>query len=204
MGLYSQLVFPWLCELALNRPLVAAQRRQLLAHAHGDVLEIGFGTGLNLPHYPPTIRKITTVDPSVGMQRLARKRIEATGIRVEQRMLGGESLPLEDASLDCVVSTFTLCSIGKVAQALNEIYRVLRPGGVFLILEHGLSRDKNVQKWQHRLNWLEMRMADGCHLDRNIRELVAAQPFASLELEEFYLEQTPKILGYMYRGSATK
>ena len=93
---------------------------------------------------------------------------------------------------DCVVSTFTLCSIEDVGQALSEVYRVLKPGGRFLFLEHGLSPEPSVQKWQRRLNWLEMRLADGCHLDRNMKELVAAQPFSSVEVEEFYLEKTPE------------
>ena len=98
----------------------------------------------------------------------------------------------------------TLCSIGDVRQALAEAYRVLKPGGRFLFLEHGLSPEPGVQKWQRRLNWLEMRLADGCHLDRNMTELVAAQPFSSVEVEEFYLERTPKTHGYLYRGIAVK
>ncbi len=204
MGVYSQLVFPCLCDLLLNRPAVAQHRRLLLAHACGDVLEIGFGTGLNLPHYPATVRKITTVDPNTGMHRLAQKRVKKTGIKVEQRILSSEQLPFEDCTFDCAVSTFTLCSIKDVGQALCEVYRVLRPCGRFLFLEHGLSPESGVQKWQRRLNWLEMRLAEGCRLDRNMRELVAAQPFSSVEVEEFYLERTPKTHGYLYRGVASK
>src|SRR5207302_2359277 len=129
----------------------------LLTHANGDILEIGFGTGLNLPHYPPHVRKLTTVDPNVGMYRKARRRIKRAGVEVDQRVLGGERLPFEDRTFDCVVSTFTLCSIEGVAQALQEVYRGLKAGGKFLFLEHGLSPPLNVQKWQHRLNWLQMR-----------------------------------------------
>jgi hypothetical protein len=101
-------------------------------------------------------------------------------------------------------TTFTLCSIGDVDQALSETYRVLKPGGWFLFLEHGLSPEPRVQKWQRRLNWLQMRLANGCHLDRNIRALVTAQPFASVRIDEFYIEKTPKTHGYTYRGVATK
>jgi ubiquinone/menaquinone biosynthesis C-methylase UbiE len=204
MGFYSRWIVPFLCDFGLDRPAVARYRRDLLAHAGGKILEIGFGTGLNLPCYPAGVRKITTVDPNSGMFRRATKRIKQTGIAVDQRVLQSERLPFEDSTFDCVVSTFTLCSIEDVAQALREVYRVLRAGGKFLFLEHGLSPEPRVQKWQRRLNWLQMRLADGCHLNRNIRALVTAQLFASVEMEEFYIEKTPRTHGYMYRGVATK
>jgi len=204
VGLYSQLVFPRLCDLFLNRPLVAQHRRELLVHASGDVLEIGFGTGLNLPHYPAQVRKITTVDPNAAMHRLAQKRVRMSRITVDQRVLSSERLPFDDGTFDCAVSTFTLCSIEDVVQALAEIHRVLKPGGRLLFLEHGLSPEPSVQKWQRRLNWLEMHLADGCRLDRNSEQLVTTQPFSSVEIKKFYLEKTPKIHGYMFRGSATK
>src|SRR5262249_25391032 len=132
------------------------------------------------------------------------RRIQQAGIEVEQRVLGGERLPFEGGTFDCVVSTFTLCSIEEVAQAVREVYRVLRAGGRFLILEHGLSPEPKVQKWQRRLNWLQMRPAGGCHLDRDMRMCVKAQRFASVHMDEFYIERTPKTHGYMYRGVATK
>jgi ubiquinone/menaquinone biosynthesis C-methylase UbiE len=138
------------------------------------------------------------------MHRLAQRRIRRSRIEVDQRVLSGERLPFEEATFDCVVSTFTLCSIDDVAQALSEVYRVLKRGGTFLFLEHGLSREANVQKWQRRLNWLEMWLADGCLLDRNMRELVAARSFSSVEVREFYLERTPRTHGYLYRGIAGK
>jgi ubiquinone/menaquinone biosynthesis C-methylase UbiE len=204
MGFYSQVIVPLLCDFGLDRPFVARYRRELLAHATGDVLEVGFGTGLNLPYYPPHVRKVTAVDPNVGMYRRARRRIKQAGVEVDHRVLGGERLPFEDGAFDCVVSTFTLCTIGEVARALREVYRVLKAGGKFLFLEHGISPHSSVQRWQHRLNWLHMRLADGCHLDRDIRALVTAQPFASLKIDEFYIEKTPRTHGYMYRGVATK
>jgi ubiquinone/menaquinone biosynthesis C-methylase UbiE len=188
----------------MDQPFVAERRRQLLAAAEGNVLEIGFGTGLNLPHYPRAVHKITTVDPNTGMHRLAQRRIKQSGIKVDQRILSGERLPFEDNAFDCVVSTFTLCSIQDVNQALAESYRVLKGGGRFLYLEHGLSPDVSVQKWQRRLNWLQMRLADGCRLDRNIRELVACQPFSTISSNEQYLENTPKTHGYLYYGCAAK
>jgi ubiquinone/menaquinone biosynthesis C-methylase UbiE len=188
----------------LDRPFVAEQRRQLLATAGGSVLEIGFGTGLNLPFYSEGVRKITTIEPNAGMNKLAQRRIKQSGIEVDQRVLSGEQLPFGDNTFDCVVSTFTLCSIEKVGHALAEIHRALRPSGRFLFLEHGLSPEPGVQKWQHRLNWLQMRIGDGCRLDRNIKEIVNAQPFSSVDSNEFYLEQMPKTHGYAYRGIAMK
>jgi ubiquinone/menaquinone biosynthesis C-methylase UbiE len=204
MGFYSRAVLPLLCDFGFDRPFIAKYRHALLAHTSGNILEIGFGTGLNLPLYPPNVRKVTTVDPNVGMYRRARRRIKEVGIEIDQRVGDGERLPFDDSTFDCVVSTFTLCSIEDVAQALAEVYRVLKSGGELLFLEHGLSPELKVQKWQHRLNWLQMRLAGGCHLDRNIRALVSAQPFASVKTDEFYIEKTPKTHGYLYRGIATK
>jgi ubiquinone/menaquinone biosynthesis C-methylase UbiE len=204
VGFYTQVVFPRLCDLLLNRPLVARHRRELLAHAAGDVLEVGFGTGLNLPYYPEGVRKLTTVDPNAGMHSLARRRIKKSKVEVDQRVLGGERLPFDAGTFDCVVSTFTLCSIAEVGEALAEVNRVLRPGGRFLFLEHGLSPEPAVQKWQRRLNRLEMWLADGCRLDRDIRGLVAAQPFSSVQIDQFYMSSLPKTHGYMSRGVATK
>ncbi len=180
MGFYSQVILPLLCDFGLDRPFVARCRRELLAQAGGNVLEVGFGTGLNLPYYPPHVRKVTAVDPNSGMYRRSRRRVKRAGIEVDQRMLGGEQLPFEDGTFDCVVSTFTLCSIEDVAQAVREVYRVLQRGGKFLFLEHGLSPEPGVRKWQHRLNWLQMRVAGGCHLDRDMRALVTPQSEAEV------------------------
>jgi len=204
VGLYSQFIFPCLCELALNTEPVAKHRQELLSQAEGNILEIGFGTGLNLPHYPDRVRRLTVVDPNRGMHRLAQKRIKQRRIEIDHRLLSSEQLPFESGVFDCVVSTFTLCSIEDVNQAIAEIYRVLKPGGKFLFLEHGLSPEPLVQRWQRRLNWLQKRIGDGCRLDRNIKELVTAHPFSSVEINASYLEKTPKTHGYLYQGSATR
>jgi ubiquinone/menaquinone biosynthesis C-methylase UbiE len=204
VGFYTKVVFPRVCDLLLNRPLVARHRRELLAHASGEVLEIGFGTGLNLPFYPEVVRRLTTVDPNAGMHSLARRRIKKAKVEVDQRMLSGERLPFDTGTFDCVVSTFTLCSIAVVGEAMGEAYRVLRPGGKVLFLEHGLSPEPGVQRWQRRLNWLEMRLADGCRLDRDIGGLVTAQPFSLERIDQFYMERFPKTHGYLSRGVATK
>lgn len=189
---YARVIFPRLCDVLLNRPLVARHRQELLAQAGGQILEIGFGTGLNLPCYPRHVRQLTTVDPNPGMSRLAQKRIRETGIEVDQRLLHSEQLPFAAGTFDCVVSTFTLCSIADVSRALAEVHRVLKAGGRLLFLEHGLSPEPRVQTWQRRLNWLEMHLADGCRLDRGMRSLLAAQPFSSVDMANFYLEKTPK------------
>lgn len=204
MRIYSQFIFPRLCDFLLGRPFLSRYRRELLASARGNILEIGFGTGLNLPYYPKEVRKITTADPSIGMHRLAQRRVRQAGIEVDQRLLGGERLPFEDRTFDCVVSTFTLCSIERVEQAIGEVYRVLKPGGQFLFLEHGLCPEPKVQQWQRRLNWLEINLADGCRLDRDMRALIAAQPFSSVKIENGYLARTPRTHGYLYRGMAVK
>lgn len=204
MSFYTEVIFPRICNLALGSAHVSEHRRKLLAGAHGGILEIGFGTGLNLSHYPSEVEKITTVDPNPGMGCLAERRIKESNIEVDFRQISGEELPFDDNTFDCVVSTFTLCSIPDVNQALNEVFRVLKPGSKFLSLEHGVSPDPGVQKWQRRLNGLEMWLADGCHLDRNIKELISTQPFSSVENDEFYMPKTPKILGYLYRGVARK
>jgi ubiquinone/menaquinone biosynthesis C-methylase UbiE len=204
MGLYSRWIFPKLCDLALNQPPLIQQRRELLAAAEGLVLEIGFGSGLNLPHYPRNVRKLVAIEPNRGMLRLARQRIEQAGIEVEQRMLPGEGLPIADDTFDCAVSTLTLCSIDDVNQALAQIFRVLRPGGRLLFLEHGLSPEPTVARWQRRLNPVQRWLGDGCRLDRPMKQLIASQPFTQVECSEFYLEKTPKTHGYMYRGVATK
>jgi ubiquinone/menaquinone biosynthesis C-methylase UbiE len=204
VGLYSQFIFPRLCEFALNTEAVAKHRHELLTQAEGNILEIGFGTGLNLPHYPDQVRRLTIVDPNRGMHRLAQKRIRQRGIEIDRRLLSSEQLPFGNATFDCVVSTFTLCSINDVSQAIKEIYRVLRTEGKLLFLEHGLSPDPRVQRWQHRLNWLQKRIGDGCNLNRNIKALITAQPFSSLAVGESYLEKTPKTHGYVYQGVATR
>jgi ubiquinone/menaquinone biosynthesis C-methylase UbiE len=204
MGFYRRFVFPLLCDFSLGRPLVARYRRELLAEAGGDVLEVGLGTGLNLACYPEQVRRISAVEPNPGMRRRARRRAEAAGIEVDVRACRGERLPFPDACLDCVVCTFTLCSIDDVGRALAETYRVLRPGGKFLFLEHGLSPDPAVRKWQRRLNRLEGWLADGCRLDRDIKALVATQPFRQVEVGEFDLEGTPRTHGHLFQGVATR
>ncbi len=204
MNIYSRLIFPTLIDRVMSGEDFAIYRRKILADATGSVLEIGFGTGLNLAYYPSDkVQKITTIDVNQGMNKLAQQRITITPISVDSRVLNGEKLPMGDASFDTVVSTWTLCSIKQVEQAIAEIYRVLKPGGKFLFIEHGLSNEANIQTWQHRLTPLQKIIADGCHLDREIKSLIAKE-FANLTIQEFYSPNKPKIGGYFYQGIAIK
>ena len=179
-------------------------RKEQLASADGEILKIGVGTGLNLPHYPSHVRRIITADPNPGMNKRLQRRIDETGIEVDKQIISSESLPFDEAAFDCVVSTITLCSIPDVKRAMSELFRVLKPGGRILFLEHGLSPDAKVAKWQRRLNWLQQIVAVGCTLTLDVPELLATQPFSSVEIDNFSMEKTPRTHGYMSRGTATK
>jgi ubiquinone/menaquinone biosynthesis C-methylase UbiE len=204
MNIYSRLIFPTLIDRVMSGDDFASYRRKILADATGSVLEIGFGTGLNLAYYPSNkVQKVTTIDVNPGMNNLAQKRIATSPISVDYQVLNGEKLPMADATFDTVVSTWTLCSIQQVELAISEIYRVLKPGGKFLFIEHGLSNEPKIQTWQHRLTPLQKIIADGCHLDREIKSLITSQ-FANLTVKEFYTPNKPKIGAYFYQGVATK
>ncbi|MEM9946976.1 MAG: class I SAM-dependent methyltransferase [Cyanobacteria bacterium P01_D01_bin.36] len=203
MGIYSRLIFPRLLDLSMKGASMDEYRRQLLSEVSGDVLEIGFGTGLNLPHYPAAVTSLTTVDPNEGMDAIALKRVDASPIPITTKTLSGESLPMEDATFDNVVCTWTLCSIPSAEQALSEAYRVLKPGGKFFFIEHGLSNEPGIQSWQNRLTPIQRVVADGCHLNRKIDELVSST-FDHTEVKAFYSEDLPKVMGYFYQGQASK
>ena len=158
MGLYTRHIFPRLCDWVMRAPDIARLRRETLTRVDGEILEIGFGTGLNLEHYPEHVRHLTAVDPGVGMARIARSRIERSEIDVDLHVQPAEALPFEDGRFDCVVSTWTLCSIRDAGRAIAEVARVLKPGGRFLFLEHGLSDEAGVQRWQRRLTPLQKRL----------------------------------------------
>ncbi|HEY9860160.1 MAG TPA: class I SAM-dependent methyltransferase [Candidatus Obscuribacterales bacterium] len=204
MGFYSAVIFPRLLDWGMSHPALAQYRQELLAEVQGDILEIGFGTGLNLKYYPSDVHKITTVDVNPGVSALAQKRIQDAAIAVDHHLLNGENLPMADNTFDSVVSTWTLCSIAKVNQALQEIHRVLKPEGKFFFVEHGLSEDPQVQVWQNRLTPLQKVIGDGCHLNRQMQQLIEVSNFRILKLEKFYSNGLPKIGGYMYKGIAVK
>lgn len=203
MGWYTRWVFPRLLDWTMAGEPFATYRKRVLADVSGNVLEIGFGTGLNLAYYPETVSALTVIDPNPGVAAIARPRIERASLAINSKPLRGESLSMANETFDWVVSTWTLCSIADVEQALREIHRVLKPGGKFTFIEHGLSPNPSLQTWQNRLTPLQRRIADGCHLNRAIADLI--QPHLSLEsLKTFYAPGLPKAAGYFYQGIAIK
>ncbi|HET7202305.1 MAG TPA: class I SAM-dependent methyltransferase [Steroidobacteraceae bacterium] len=204
MGLYHHCVFPYVLDLAMSSEVLRKPRQRTLARASGRILEIGFGTGMNLQHYPPDVERIEAIDPDVDLDRFSLPRIAASTIDVDFHHLNAEKLPFAKASFDTVVCTLTLCSIPDVAHALAEVRRVLRRGGQFLFLEHGLSPDPAVARWQHRLTPLQRRLGGGCHLNRDTARLVAASGLRAGQLAHYYLKRVPRLLGYMSEGRATR
>ena len=192
---------PRVVDRALRSPEVDALRASTLAGLSGQVLEIGFGSGLNLRHYPPGVAELLAVEPSDLAWRLAEPRMVTRTPPVQRVGLDGTRLPVPDGSVDAVVSTFTLCTIPEVGAALGEIRRVLRPGGRFHFLEHGRAPEASVRRWQHRLQPLQSRVFGGCRLDRRIDELVAGAGLEVVELTTEYGEG-PKPFSYLYRGRA--
>lgn len=204
MRLYHHYVFPHLLDFVMSNRMFRKPRDRALAPARGRILEIGFGTGMNLTHYPPTVERIEAIDPDLDLDRYSLPRIAAAPIEVDFHHLDAEHLPFEANRFDTVVSTFTLCSIPDVAHALREIRRVLKPGGQFLFLEHGRSPDPGVARWQDRLNAAWMPLAGGCHLNRPTRELVAEAGLELGPLRNYYLKRAPRFVGYMTEGMALK
>ena len=175
----------------------------MCARLDGDVLEVGFGSGRNVPHYPTQVTKVWAVDPATVGRRLAAGRVAASPVPVDYVGLDGEQLPLEDGSVDHVLTTWTLCTIPDVQRALAEVRRVLRPGGSLHFVEHGRAPEARVARWQERLTPMQRRVFGGCHLNRPIDQLIDA---AGLRLETLdnYYARGPKPFGYMFEGVATK
>jgi ubiquinone/menaquinone biosynthesis C-methylase UbiE len=187
MGFYSTHIVPRFIDKALGTPAMQEGRDAVAAGLSGTVLEIGFGSGLNVASYPPEIELVYAVEPALTARKIAVPRIAASPIPIQYAGLHGETVALGDNSCDGALCTFTLCTIPGVEQALAELRRVLKPGGKFHFLEHGLAPDAKTQAWQRRLDPLEKRLADGCHLTRDPVELVKA---AGFELEFVHSEYT--------------
>jgi ubiquinone/menaquinone biosynthesis C-methylase UbiE len=205
MGFYSRYILPRLVELSLNRNAVRDQRRATLAPLHGHVLEIGFGTGLNLSCYPPQVTRVTAIDSETMLPGKVADRIARSNLLVEQLNLdAGGRLPFEDNSFDGVVTTFTLCSIADVSSALAEIKRVLKPDGVYVFLEHGQSDDPRIARQQDFANPITKIIGCGCNMNRRIDRLISSAGLQIATLDRFVMPDSARILGEMYRGVAKK
>jgi ubiquinone/menaquinone biosynthesis C-methylase UbiE len=203
MGFYSDYVLPKMMHFTCSAKPNMRQRQKIVPRAHGRVLEVGVGSGLNLPFYDPgKVEKIWGLDPSEGMRKMAAKAAETLPIEVEFIGLPGEEIPLEDDSVDTVLSTFTLCSIPDAEVALRHMARVLKPGGELLFCEHGAAPDANVRRWQDRINPFWKWISGGCHLNRDIPEVLRQGGFRVDGFETMYLPG-PRIATFNYWGSAS-
>ncbi|SFH29331.1 Methyltransferase domain-containing protein [Palleronia marisminoris] len=199
MRFYDRHILPRLTHLAMRQDLLLPYRRRAVSSARGRVLEIGIGSGLNLPLYPDSVDHVVGVDPSPELLSLA-----GAASRSNAREVGiAENLPLEDRSVDCVVTSWTLCSVTDPRQALSEIRRVLKPGGMFSFVEHGLAPEARVQKWQHRLTPIWSCCAGNCHLNRTPAALVEESGLQTERLETGYAAG-PKPVVFMYEGLARR
>jgi ubiquinone/menaquinone biosynthesis C-methylase UbiE len=199
-------VVPRVTDKMLGSREVSRHRKRAVEGLHGEVVEIGFGSGLNVPHYPAAVTAVHAVDPSTVGRKLSASRVAASEVRIDFVGLDGESLPLDDESVDGALSTFTLCTIPDAARAVGEVHRVLRPGGQFHFLEHGLCPDPGVARWQHRINPVQRRVAGGCTLDRPVADLIRDAGFEITELQHDQLAG-PDFMrpwSYLYEGVATK
>jgi ubiquinone/menaquinone biosynthesis C-methylase UbiE len=200
MGVYRDIVVPKLCDCAMRSRLLAPYRARVIAEAEGRVLEIGAGSGLNLPLYPDRVSDVLALEPDRKLLAMARTKAAARPTRFLEAL--AEQIPLEDASVDTVVSTWTLCTIAHPEAALAEVRRVLKPRGRLLFVEHGLAPTEGVRRWQHRLNPLWRRLAGGCNLDRPIEALVGGAGFRIASLRTGYAPG-PKVMTFLYEGGAT-
>ena len=204
MSAYREHVVPRLTNCLCGMPESAKQRRRVCEGLSGEVVEIGFGSGHNVPFYPSAITRVAAVEPSDVAWKLAGDRVAASPVPVERAGLDGQALPFADGSFDAALSTWTMCTIPDVAGALAELHRVLRPGGELRFVEHGLAPDARVQQWQRRVEPLQKRVFGGCHLTRRIPELVTDAGFAISELDAFYEPGSPKIMGATSLGAARR
>jgi len=202
MGLYARRVLPRIVNAAGGMSRFEPLRRRVCTGLAGEIVEIGFGSGLNVPFYPAAVTRVAAVEPSDLAWRLAAGRVQAARVPVQRAGLDGQSLPFADSSFDAALSTWTLCTIPDAAAALGEVRRVLKPGGTFHFLEHGLAPDEDVRRWQRRLEPLQKRLLGGCHLTRPILGLLTAADFTVTEIDVFYEPGTSKVTGAASLGIA--
>ena len=201
MNIYEKYVLPKLIHLAMRNRVATAERAKFVPLASGTVLEVGVGSGLNVPFYGPKVRELFALDPSLELWKMARSRVTNAPFPVEFLASSAESIPLGDMTIDTVVTTWTLCTIRNPAEALTEMRRVLKPEGQLIFVEHGRSPDRGVLAWQDRLNPMWKRVAGGCCLNRKIDDLIVAAGFCVTQIERAY-SRGPKPLSYLYKGLA--
>ena len=203
MGFYCDRIFPRLMEWVMTGDEFLRLRSELLASAHGEVLELGIGTGLNLPHYPETVTELHAVDPAQLLQKTIAARSTRLSFPVRIQKGTAETITPADRRFDYVISTWTLCTIPDPVLALQEVGRVLKPGGMFLFMEHGRSDDRKIAAWQDRLNPIQKVIGCGCNLNRQIDRLITQSGLTIAHLDRFNMQGMPRLAGEMYRGTAT-
>lgn len=202
LGLYDRLILPRLLVLAMRTPDLVPYRQRIAGAATGRVLEIGIGPALNLPFYGPDVSSVAGIDPSPALLAMAGSRRRGISFPVELLEGSAEALPLDAASVDSVVTTWTLCSVPDPARALREVRRVLRPGGKLLFVEHGRAPEPGTSRWQDRITPVWKHVAGGCHLNRKMDALILAAGFRMEHMEAGYM-RGPKVMTFMYSGQAT-
>jgi ubiquinone/menaquinone biosynthesis C-methylase UbiE len=201
MGFYDKWILPRLVDVAMRNKEATRYRAQVVPNAFGRVLEIGVGSGLNLPFYGSNVEQLYALDPSEELLAMARKQSHAISFPIEFLAHSSEAIPLDNASVDTVVTTWTLCSIDDPVQALREMKRVLKPDGVLLFAEHGLAPEASVQGWQQRLNPLWSKLTGGCNLNRKMDQLIQSSGFRIAQLDTEYAKG-PRPMSYIYAGRA--
>lgn len=203
MGLYDKYILPHLLKVAMGQQNITDQRTKAVPLAQGRVLEIGLGAGHNIPHYNSAqVDVVYGLEPSAEMRAIAAPLIESAEVEVELLDSSAEDIPLESGSVDTVLTTFTLCTVGDTQAALASMRRVLKPGGRLVFCEHGISPDPSIRKWQERINPIWRPLGGGCNINRDIPKLLTDSGFHIEALETGYLPQTPRVLSYNYWGHA--
>jgi ubiquinone/menaquinone biosynthesis C-methylase UbiE len=201
MGFYNDYILPRLINLAMRNKELRPFRERVVGAAEGRVLEIGVGSGMNLPFYRPPVREVLALEPAPRLMTMAKSASRATSIPVKFLEASAEAIPLDEHSVDTIVTTWTLSSIPQATTALADMRRVLRPGGRLLFAEHGLAPDESVRRWQDRLTPVWRRIGGGCHLNRPIRSMIEGAGFHVDRIETGYIPG-PKPMTFMYEGSA--